>query len=117
MLPQLRSAAQEKPDKPLKPALSETKTIADDANFDLDLFEDLRKLRKQLADRRGVPPFVIFADTALRHMACDLPKDSESFLKIKGVGHQKLAQFGPAFIRRISDYCRERDFSAVKKGS
>jgi ATP-dependent DNA helicase RecQ len=111
MLPQLRSVAK---DKPVKPAPATP--VTDDVNFDIDLFEELRKLRKQLADRRGVPPFVIFADTALRHMARDLPKDSESFLKIKGVGHQKLAQFGPAFIRRISDYCRERDFSAVKKG-
>jgi ATP-dependent DNA helicase RecQ len=76
------------------------------ANYDQDLFEELRKLRKQLADSRGVPSFVIFADTALRQMAHDFPRDRGSFLNITGVGHQKLEQFGPIFIKNITDYCR-----------
>ncbi len=67
------------------------------------LFEELRKLRKQLADVRGVPPFVIFADTSLREMARLKPQDDESFLAITGVGQQKLKWFGPAFMKKIRE--------------
>lgn len=75
--------------------------------YNQGLFDDLRKLRKILADQRQVPPFVIFADTALREMAQYLPQDQESFLNITGVGQQKLKAFGPVFIERISQYCYE----------
>jgi ATP-dependent DNA helicase RecQ len=68
-----------------------------------ELFEDLRALRKQLADARGVPPFVIFTDVSLREMARSLPHDDESFLAITGVGQQKLKWFGPVFMKKIRD--------------
>ncbi len=67
------------------------------------LFEELRALRKQLADTRGVPPFVIFADTSLREMARCLPQDEKSFLAITGVGELKLKRFGPVFMKTISE--------------
>ena len=69
-----------------------------------ELFEQLRKLRKRLADARGVPPFVIFADTSLREMARQRPCDKESFLAITGVGEKKLEWFGPEFIRLIREF-------------
>jgi ATP-dependent DNA helicase RecQ len=99
MLPQLRSSVKVKK-KGLKEAPEEA--IAHEG-----LFEELRRLRKQLAQTRGVPPFVIFADTALRQMARDLPLDEKSFLNITGVGEQKLKAFGPVFISKIAGYCRE----------
>ena len=78
-----------------------------EAIYNRGLFEELRKLRKILADQRQVPPFVIFADTALREMVEDLPQDQESFLNITGVGQQKLKQFGSVFMEKISQYCQE----------
>jgi len=78
-------------------------------SYDEGLFEQLRRLRKQLADQRGVPPFVIFADTSLRQMARDFPTDSQSFLDITGVGDQKLKAFGPIFIEEITDYCHKHN--------
>lgn len=81
---------------------------------DDDLFEELRKLRKQLADARGVPPFVIFADTALRDMVRRLPQDEESFLAVMGVGQQKLKWFGPVFMKKIAEYCRVHGLATVK---
>ena len=99
MLPQLRRADKDKMKKPPKYP-QETGAVDD------DLFEELRKLRKQLAVARGVPPFVIFADTSLRDMARRLPQDEESFLAITGVGEQKLKRFGPVFIKKITEYCR-----------
>ncbi len=81
---------------------------------DEGLFEELRKLRKQLAVARGVPPFVIFADTALRDMVRRLPQDDESFLAVTGVGAQKLKWFGAVFMKRIGEYGRGRGLFAVK---
>ena len=65
------------------------------------LFEDLRILRKRLADEKGVPPFVIFSDRTLREMAHFFPTDDAEMSTITGVGAQKLEQFGKVFTRPI----------------
>ncbi|MBF0504076.1 MAG: DNA helicase RecQ [Candidatus Omnitrophica bacterium] len=104
MLPQLRPSGKEALSKDKSAKKSVSRDIEE--NYDEGLFEDLRQLRKQLAISRGVPPFVIFADTALRQMAHDYPRDRASFLNITGVGHKKLEQFGPLFIKEITEYCR-----------
>lgn len=72
--------------------------------FDRDLFERLRALRKRLADERGVPPFVIFGNNSLMEMARRFPQSEESFLAVSGVGKEKLARFGEAFISEIKSY-------------
>jgi ATP-dependent DNA helicase RecQ len=68
------------------------------------LFEQLRALRKQLADARGVPAYVIFSDVALRHMARQYPTDRTAFLRISGVGEKKLEDYGVAFMDAIRLY-------------
>ncbi|MEK6918670.1 MAG: ATP-dependent DNA helicase RecQ [Nanoarchaeota archaeon] len=69
--------------------------------FDKELFEKLRLLRKQLANQRNVPPFVIFSDVTLREMSTSMPKNEEELLEINGVGQQKLKDFGDFFIEEI----------------
>ena len=71
---------------------------------DEDLFEQLRGLRRQLADARFVPAFVIFSDAALRQMAQRYPETEDDFARISGVGEKKLKEFGDAFIREIHDF-------------
>jgi ATP-dependent DNA helicase RecQ len=71
------------------------------------LFERLRALRKRLADQRGVPPYVIFADAALRQMATEVPTTSEQFRRISGVGEQKARDLGDVFTATIAEYVRE----------
>ena len=71
---------------------------------DEDLFGELRSVRKDLADARGVPPYVIFGDVSLRHMARRYPVTDAAFLAIPGVGSQKLADFGPAFLQAIASW-------------
>jgi ATP-dependent DNA helicase RecQ len=68
------------------------------------LFENLRQLRKQLADQRGVPPYIIFSDVALRQMARYYPKNEAEFARISGVGEKKLREFGAAFIDAITKH-------------
>ncbi|TAK94629.1 MAG: RecQ family ATP-dependent DNA helicase, partial [Verrucomicrobia bacterium] len=66
------------------------------------LFEKLRALRKQLADERGVPPYIVFSDVALRQMARFYPADEREFARISGVGDKKLHEFGESFLGEIS---------------
>ncbi len=79
----------------------------EEIEFNHELFENLRTLRKQIADEKGVPPFVIFSDVSLQQMAFYFPQSLESFGKISGVGQQKLQQFGKQFVAEISQFARE----------
>ena len=71
------------------------------------LFEQLRALRKRLADERGIPPYVIFHDRTLRHMAAALPTDRSGLLRIPGVGERKAADYGNLFLDVIAGYVQQ----------
>jgi len=90
---------------------SPQKSDAVDTEYDIDLFEKLRLLRKKLADEQGVPPFVVFGDLALGQMALYLPQSNENFSKINGVGEAKLKQYGKIFTEVIQTYAKENNLS------
>ena len=69
---------------------------------DADLFEKLRRLRKNLADELGVPVFIVYHDTVLRQTAFTMPTNRTDLLAIRGVGKDKLQRFGDQFIAVIS---------------
>jgi len=71
---------------------------------DEGLFEELRKVRKQLADERQVPPYIIFGDRTLRHIARSYPQNEAAFLAVPGVGQQKWSDFGAAFIAAVDSW-------------
>lgn len=68
------------------------------------LFEELRVVRKKLADEAGVPPFVIFSDKALQDMVARRPKTEAEFLEVNGVGANKLEKYGEAFLEAIHSF-------------
>lgn len=68
------------------------------------LFQELRTLRREIADKRGVPPYVVFSDKSIREMAARLPQTSSEFLSITGVGEHKLKQYGKRFLAVIADF-------------
>ncbi|KKB37151.1 DNA helicase RecQ [Bacillus thermotolerans] len=80
-----------------------TKQIASDD----PLFEELRGLRKQLAEQAGVPPFVIFSDQTLKDMCIKLPQSEEEFLAVSGVGASKLEKYGEPFMAAVSAFCEK----------
>jgi ATP-dependent DNA helicase RecQ len=82
---------------------------AGDIECDMELFEILRAHRKQVADAASVPPYVVFSDIALRHMARDYPVTDSAFLAIPGVGERKLADYGPGFIGLIAGWLETHD--------
>lgn len=71
---------------------------------DEGLFDVLRKLRAELAKARNVPPYVIFSDATLRHMARDYPRDEVALLQVPGVGERKLSDFGQVFLATIGGW-------------
>ncbi len=73
---------------------------------DQDLFEKLRKKRKELADAANVPAYIIFSDRTLADMASARPRDRASLLGIHGVGKQKLENYGQDFLKIIEDHCK-----------
>ncbi len=75
--------------------------------FDRGLFEQLRSLRKTIADARRVPPYVVFSDVSLQQMAYGCPQSLDSFSRISGVGRVKLEDFGEEFVAEIRDYSQE----------
>lgn len=85
------------------------KKLVKDFDYDEKLFEKLRVLRKNLADERGVPSFVIFSDKSLQEMAFCLPKNKNDFSEISGVGKQKLESFGDLFMNEIRKYIDENN--------
>jgi ATP-dependent DNA helicase RecQ len=68
------------------------------------LFEQLRALRRKLADERDVPAYVIFSDVSLREMARNYPTTTREFRRIPGVGEQKLKDFAQPFLSEIKNY-------------
>jgi ATP-dependent DNA helicase RecQ len=72
--------------------------------YDEALFQELRALRKRLADEEQVPPFVIFGDATLVEMAALRPQDAGALLEITGVGKHKLGRYGAAFLEVLQGF-------------
>ena len=81
------------------------------ADFERGLFEELRKLRANLAKAADVPAFVIFSDRTLQEMARALPQTPQGLRSVPGIGERKLAQYGEQFLDVIRSYCRAHGLS------
>ncbi|MCH4123729.1 MAG: DNA helicase RecQ [Levilactobacillus sp.] len=84
---------------------------------DDELFEQLRALRRSLAEAIGKPPFVIFSDRTL-HAICEaLPVDDQAFLDVKGVGQSKLDKYGEDFMAIIREFVANKGQDADESAS
>ncbi|MBN1469913.1 MAG: DNA helicase RecQ [Fusobacteriaceae bacterium] len=70
----------------------------------LELFEILRMLRRDIAVAEKVPPYIICSDKSLKDMCTKLPLDLKSMLKIQGFGEVKAKKYGDKFIGEIKKY-------------
>jgi len=66
-----------------------------------ELFEVLRGLRKQVATKQGVPPYIVFSDVSLEEMAAAKPITELEMRRISGVGEKKWQLYGEIFINAI----------------
>ena len=76
--------------------------VASNEQLDSDLFERLRRLRKQIADEAGMPPYIVFSDATLRELAKEKPTTLSEFRMVSGVGDVKLERYGDVFVRAIA---------------
>lgn len=84
------------------------KEQADWAGVDRELFEQLRQFRTATATERGVPPYLIFGDATLRHLAREKPSSPETLLRISGIGQKKLEDLGAGVLKLIREYCEQQ---------
>jgi ATP-dependent DNA helicase RecQ len=96
----------------LQPKAEVSKTRFDEQSWegvDHGLFDHLRTLRRQIAQERDVPAYVLFSDATLREMARVRPGSKAALLGIRGVGERKVADLGTSFLEFIGSYCRDKD--------
>jgi ATP-dependent DNA helicase RecQ len=91
-----KSASSRSAGKRSGPALREQ--ITDQAGWDA-----LRACRKELADKQGVPPYVIFHDTTLFDMLERRPETLEQLAEVSGVGAAKLEKYGEIFLQTLRE--------------
>ena len=103
-LKERRTVRLTKPREAPKASVPRAVTASGAVTCDEVLFEKLRRLRKRLADEQGVPPYIVFGDVSLRHMARDYPTTERDFLAIPGVGETKLRVYGDEFLAEIESH-------------
>ena len=94
----------------LKNEISVFRRVDEKISFDYfedPLFEELNKLRSEIANREGVAPYIVFSDMTLLEMAEYKPKNRWDMLKIRGIGNQKFKNYGVEFLRVINSYSDE----------
>ena len=95
--------------KPKAPRLRKSKKVKATKiveGIDRTLLADLKALRRELADEKNVPAYIVFADATLIEMCQRLPMTPSEMLKVSGVGMVKLNQYGESFMRIIRQYYR-----------
>ena len=68
------------------------------------LFASLKKLRKTIAEREDVAPFIIFSDRTLLEMVQILPEREQDLLSVSGIGKVKLEKYGDLFLKEIRGF-------------
>ena len=85
------------------------------SEYSHELFEQLRTMRRELADAEHVPPYIVFQDRTLQEMAAQLPQSVEAFMQIPGVGTVKVEKYANAFLPVICTYCQEHGLMEVHR--
>ncbi|MCF3942794.1 DNA helicase RecQ [Oceanobacillus alkalisoli] len=75
-----------------------------DSDFHVGLFTELRALRKEKADEKNVPPYILFSDATLKELSRYFPQSKEEMLQIKGIGEVKFEQYGESFLALLQDW-------------
>ena len=81
-------------------------------NFN-ELFERLRKLRKEIANNEKVPPYVIFNDVTLKELCNEQPTKIENLTKIVGINEYKKNRYGKSFINEIVGFITDKILNGV----
>ncbi len=91
------------------PSPKKVEEIRPARDYQRDLFDQLRRLRADLARIQGLPPYCIFQDRTLREMASRIPDTPEKMRSIVGVGEVTFKKYGNRFLEVIASYLRGDD--------
>jgi len=72
-------------------------------DYEVEIFDKLRELRKAIATENKVPPYVIFSDKTLKEMSNSMPTNKIEMLNVHGVGEVKFKRYGQAFLKLIKE--------------
>jgi ATP-dependent DNA helicase RecQ len=89
--------------------LEEASNAPSGGSGDPQLFKMLKDLRKKMAQRKGLPPFVVFQDPSLSDMSIQYPVTIQELQNIQGVGQGKAMRYGKEFIDLIKQYVEENE--------
>jgi ATP-dependent DNA helicase RecQ len=76
-------------------------------SYDEGLYSELSTLRKQIAEQRGIPAFMVFGNRTLQDMARKAPRTPAEFARVSGVGRAKLEDLGGPFLACVNAYISE----------
>jgi len=71
-------------------------TFFDD--YDAEMYDKLRELRREIASEKGIPPYIVFSDKTLKDLSVKQPENKEEMLEIHGIGEVKFERYGEAFL-------------------
>ena len=97
--------------------VTEDNSFVDDYNentvvtgaVDEQLYAILKDLRREVARKKGVQPYIVFMESSLEQMATMYPVTMEELQNIQGVGQGKARRFGQPFLDQIKQYCEDND--------
>ncbi|MDE6924064.1 MAG: ATP-dependent DNA helicase, partial [Acetatifactor sp.] len=98
----LRTYEEKEPDRMKRSARKRSTDVLTSAGY--DLFEELRRLRLEIAKEESLPPYIIFNDRTLIDMCSKLPTEERDLLRVSGVGENKLKKYGKRFLEVIRTF-------------
>jgi ATP-dependent DNA helicase RecQ len=78
-----------------------------DDKYDIDIFDKLKSLRREMAQAKNIPPYIIFSDKTLKELSNKLPRTKDDMLMIHGIGEVKFERYGEEFLDLIEEICSE----------
>ena len=90
--------------EPQEPKVHTSKKEKSTTSVDHNLFAELKALRRELADEKNVPAYIVFSDATLIDMCQKRPKNTEELLEVSGVGKVKLELYGDKFLQLLRAY-------------
>lgn len=95
-----------------KEKLEATSNDASSLSYEKELFDELKTLRKKIAEAEGVPAYIVLSDATLLELATYLPMHKTEFEQISGFGEIKLDKYGESFCNVITAYGQRKNLSS-----
>ena len=72
-------------------------------DYDVEMYDRLRELRREIASEKGTPPYIVFSDKTLKDLSVKQPDSKEAMLEVHGIGEVKFEQYGEAFLEILQN--------------